>query len=104
MSPRATCGMVPKPMSNRTTGKTRSLDLKRKCPARVRNGRAEPDCTSPAAAGSSVLLDGDDAAEVVPLEEDIDILEAAATEETKVLVELIRDEDVFERLAFLRDL
>src|SRR5262245_1363278 len=89
MSPRARRGLVPSPISSSTSGKSKSLDLKRKCPAR--------------ASAPALAFDGDDAAEVVPLEEDIEVLEAAAAKQTKIFVEVIRNEDVFERLAFLRD-
>src|SRR5688572_9639327 len=91
-SPRAIRGHVPSPISNSTSGRSTSLDLKRKCPARA-SGLER----------SAALLDGDEAAEVVPLEEDIDVLETAATEQPDVLLEAIRNEDVLERLALLGD-
>src|SRR5574339_1142374 len=54
-------------------------------------------------AGGAGSINGDDAAEVVPLEEDIDLLEAHTLQEALVLLQPVRDEDVLERLALLRD-
>src|SRR6185436_553062 len=52
---------------------------------------------------SMASLDSNDAAEVVPLEEDIDVLESDMTEQPLVFFEAVRDEDVLQRLALLRD-
>src|SRR5262245_45047259 len=49
-------------------------------------------------------LDGHHPAEVVPLEEDVDVPEAGSQQKLPVLEKLVRNEDVLERLAFLRDL
>src|SRR5262245_1390827 len=49
-------------------------------------------------------LDSNDSAEVVPLEENVHVLESDMSEQPFVLLEAVRDEHVFERLALLSDL
>src|SRR5688572_12274296 len=55
------------------------------------------------AGAAMVSLDSNDAAEVVPLEENVDVLESDVAEQPLVLLETVRDEDVLQRLALLRD-
>src|SRR5688572_13165919 len=55
------------------------------------------------AGAAMVSLDSNDAAEVVPLEENVYVLESDMAEQPLVLLETVRDEDVFQRLALLRD-
>src|SRR5215204_1633779 len=50
-----------------------------------------------------VSLDSNDAAEVVPLEKDVNVLESDMTEQPFILLEAVRNEDVLQRLALLRD-
>src|SRR5688572_32100002 len=55
------------------------------------------------AGAAMVSLDSNDAAEVVPLEENVHVLESDMAEQPLVLLETVRDEDVFQRLALLSD-
>src|SRR5262245_28128299 len=77
-------------MVSSTAGNNASRARKMTLPARARSARPS--------------LDRNDAAEVVPLEEDVDVLESDMSEQPLVLLETVRDENVFQRLALLRDL
>src|SRR4030095_2601179 len=89
MSPPAIRGRVPNANASSTIGNSASRARKISRPMRA---------TTPAS------LDGNDAAEVVPLEKDIDLVETHAPEQSLVLFEAVRNEHVFERLPLLGDL
>ncbi len=51
-----------------------------------------------------MLFDGDDAAEVIPAEEDLRVFEAGSFEEVEVLLHPVGDQHVFQSFPLVRDL